>query len=193
MEALAVIPARGGSVRIPRKVMRDICGMPMLAYTLDAATGAESITRVIVSTEDVEIAAYCKRGGIEVVPQPLDSALSGTMSAPVVLSALDFLRDTEGYEPDAVCLLHPTSPLRTAEHIDEAFKLWRGWRNSVVSFTRDTLNGAIYVCDTGTFRDKGSFFGAPVLPYEMDEAAGLDVDTWDDLERARVLLSGRAA
>lgn len=193
MDILAVIPARGGSKRVPRKNMQDVGGRPLIDWTIEAAQDAESITRVVVSTEDVAIASWAKRRGVEVVPQPLESALSGTMSAPVVLSAVNFLRDTEGYQPDGVCLLHPTSPFRTAEHIDFATELWHdaGAGCAVVSFTNDDLNGAIYLTDANTFRLDGTFFGGLVRPLMLDDKAGLDIDTWEDLERAREIAKGR--
>ena len=186
-ETLAVIPARGGSVRIPRKNLVDLGGKPLLLWTTEAAERSELVTRFVVSTEDVEIAALCKRHGIEWVPQPLPSALSGSMSAPVVRSALDFLRDSEGYEPEYICLLHPTSPFRTAEHIDACIRLAYHWSHgSVLCYTNDVENGAVLVKRASLFRRNGSFMeGAPIMPYSMDERSGLDINTWDDLERAR--------
>ena len=186
---MGVIPARGGSTRIPRKNMRDLGGKPLIQWTIEAAQRSK-LTRVVVSTEDVEIATLAKRLGCEVIPQPLDSALSGTMSAPVVMSALDYLRDTEGYEPDFVCLLHPTSPFRRCSHIDIALREvdFNPDIDAAVSITNDTLNGAIYLARTERFRKYGTFFGETVRPIVMEQCFGLDIDTWDDLERARCLV-----
>lgn len=190
MESLGVIPARGGSKRIKRKAMRDLGGKPLIAWTIEAARDSK-LTRFVVSTEDVEIAAYCKREGVEVVPQPIDSALAGDMSAPVVLSALDFLRDTEGYDPDVVCLFHPTAPFRTASDIDLCLEWLASHPSlaSVISFTCDDLNGATYMTHAKRFREHGTFFVGPILPYTMDARSGLDIDDWADLEHARELIA----
>ncbi len=167
--------------------MRDLGGRPLIAWTIEAARTCPLVTRVVVSTEDVEIATYCRREGVEVVPQPLECALSGTRSAPVVLSALNFLRDTEGYEPDVVVLLHPTSPFRDRGLVSRAIHQisTSPLPTSVISVTNDTLNGAIYATTVGRFVAEGTFFVAPITPLFLDEREGLDIDTWDDLERAR--------
>lgn len=185
VEAVGIIPARGGSVRVPRKNLREVGGKPLIQWTIEAAQ--ESLLwRVVVSTEDVEIATLARRLGADVVPQPLDSALSGTKSAPVVLSALDYLRDTEGYDPSLVCLLHPTSPFRQAEHIDLALRLHARYRAaSVISTTNDTLNGAIYLTTVERFRMANSFFVWPICPLDIPMPHGLDIDEWADLEAAR--------
>lgn len=190
MEALGVIPARGGSRRVPRKNLRDLGGKPLVQWTVEAAQRSR-LTRVVVATEDPEIAALAIRLGVEVVPQPLETALDGTISAPVVLAALDFMRDAHGYEPEAVCLLHPTSPFRTHSDIDDAFDLFQanGRRGSVISFTRDELNGAIYLTSTENFRWRETFFHGPIHPLTLNAYHGMDIDTWDDLEEARQLVS----
>ena len=105
------------------------------------------------------------------------------------MAALDFMRDAHGYEPDIVCLLHPTSPFRTQGHIDKALGVleFREGEGSVISTTEDTLNGAVYLSATAGFRKYGTFFFAPVWPLPMDPRSGLDIDTWDDLDRAREL------
>jgi len=170
--------------------MRDLGGKPLLAWTVQAARES-ALSRFVVSTEDPEIAAWCKRETVEWVPRPLEQALSSDMSAAVVLASLDFLRDAEGYEPDVVCLLHPTNPFRTGHHIDQCLRriLRCDWQGSVLCYTNDVENGAVLVKRTSDFRRDGSFMtGAPIWPYKMDERAGLDINTWDDLERARELL-----
>lgn len=186
MEALGVIPARGGSVRIPRKNLRELGGKPLVQWTIEAAL-ASKLDRVVVSTEDPEIAALAIRLGVEVAPQPLESAMSGTRSAPVAISALDFMRDAHGYEPSAVCLLHPTSPFRDGHHIDAALDLLGV--GSVLTFTDDRENGAIWLTTADTLRREGSFHrGGPIYPLELSRRAGMDINTWDDLEAARAAL-----
>ena len=184
IECLGVIPARGGSERVKRKNMRELGGQPLISWTLNAAKDSR-LSRFVVSTEDVEISAHCKREGVEVVPQPLDSALSGTMSAPVVVSALEYLSSTEDYQPEHVMLLHPTSPFRTSHDINCCLDLASYWPGSVISFTNDDLNGAIYVAQTRDFLKDASFFHQPILPYNMGTLTGLDIDYPEDLKRAR--------
>jgi len=186
MEALGVIPARGGSVRIPRKNMREVGGKPLVQWTIEAAL-ASKLTRVVVATEDPEIAALAIRLGADIAPRSVESATSSGMSARVVADTLDYMKAAYGYEPDTVCLLHPTSPFRDADDINGAIDI-QAFGQSVISFTADELNGAIYVTDVETFQRAGTFFVSPIHPHLLDERAGLDIDTWDDLERARSLV-----
>lgn len=122
MEILAIIPARGGSKGIPRKNLAILAGQPLIAYTIRAARNAKLLNRVVVSTEDEEIAGVAKSHGAEVILRPSELALDTTPTEPVLLDVLKTLESKEGYVPDAVVLLQPTSPLRSESHIDEAIK-----------------------------------------------------------------------
>lgn len=185
MEAIGIIPARGGSVRIPRKNMRELGGKPLVQWTIEAAL-ASRLNHIVVSTEDPEIAVLAAQMGAQVVPQPLESALSGTRSAPVAIAALDYLRAAYAIEPELVCLLHPTSPFRTGQHINDALDLYRArGSGSVLTFTADRENGAIWLRRAEDLRRDGSFHRGPIWPLELDGRAGLNIDTWDDLEEAR--------
>ncbi|MEK7541721.1 MAG: N-acetylneuraminate synthase family protein [Patescibacteria group bacterium] len=123
MEILAIIPARGGSKGIPRKNIKLLCGKPLIAWTIAAAQGSRHITRTIVSTDDPEIAEVARAYGAE-APFLRPAEISGDLSPDTdfLLHALDFLKEKEGYEPDIVLRLPPTSPLRTAAHIDEGIE-----------------------------------------------------------------------
>ncbi len=121
MEILAIIPARGGSKGIPKKNMVDLCGQPLLKYTFDAAKKSRLITRTVLSTDDPEFAAYGRENGIEVSMRPSELASDSTPMKDVLLYHLKEL-EKEGYKPDIFILLQPTSPLRTADHIDEALQ-----------------------------------------------------------------------
>jgi CMP-N-acetylneuraminic acid synthetase len=122
---LAIIPARGGSRGVARKNIRLVAGEPLIAYTIEAALAAPLVTRVIVSTEDDEIAEISRGLGAEVpFMRPAELAMDETPTLSVLQHAVDRLRSTEGYEPDAVITLQPTSPLRTARHIEEAIVLF---------------------------------------------------------------------
>jgi len=132
---LGLIPARGGSKGVRRKNIAPLCGKPLLQYTADAALGSERLSRVVLSTDDAEIAETARRLGVEVpFMRPAVLAQDDTPMLPVILHALDELsRSGESYE--AVCLLQPTSPLRAASDIDAAVALLeRTGADSVISF-----------------------------------------------------------
>ncbi|MDB5405524.1 MAG: Acylneuraminate cytidylyltransferase [Rhodospirillales bacterium] len=121
---IGLIPARGGSKSIPRKNLAMLAGKPLLTHTATAALAAERLDRTLLSTDDEEIAAAGRTLGIE-VPFLRPSELSGDAAdmLPVMRHALDFL-DSRGTAAAALVLLQPTSPLRTAEHIDAAVELF---------------------------------------------------------------------
>lgn len=114
MTVFALIPARGGSKGIPRKNVRPIAGKPLIAWTIEAARAARDIDAVVVSTEDAEIADVARAWGAEVpFLRPVELAADETPGVDPVLHAIEMLP-----EHDAVILLQPTSPLRTAADID---------------------------------------------------------------------------
>lgn len=121
---LAVIPARGGSKGVPGKNIRKLLGKPLIAYTIDAALQSEIFVDVIVSTDSEEIAQVAKENGAK-VPFIRPKEISGdeVSSDDVILHALSFY-ESKGIEFEEVCKLQPTSPLRSAEHIREAYKLF---------------------------------------------------------------------
>lgn len=121
MQVLALIPARGGSKSIPRKNIRPFAGFPLIAYSISAALHAESINRVVVSTDDEEIAKIASDYGAEVpFLRPIELAQDNTPDLPVFIHALTWLSEQEGYSPEIVVQLRPTSPLRRVTHIDGA-------------------------------------------------------------------------
>jgi CMP-N,N'-diacetyllegionaminic acid synthase len=113
LRLLAVIPARGGSKSIPRKNIKPFAGKPLLSWTIDAALKVSKISRVIVSTDDIEISQIARRHGAEVpFLRPSELAQDQTAGVYSLLHALEQLPDFDG-----VLLLQPTSPLRTADDI----------------------------------------------------------------------------
>lgn len=123
-EVLAIIPARGGSKGIPRKNIKDFAGYPLIAYSIVAALQSRLVTRVIVSTDDEEIAAVAKHWGAEVpFIRPAEYAQDKTMDYPVIKHALDWLSIHEGYLPDVVVQLRPTSPVRPIDCLDDAIEM----------------------------------------------------------------------
>jgi N-acylneuraminate cytidylyltransferase len=120
-EILALIPARGGSKSIPRKNIIDFAGYPLIAYSIAAGLAAETVTRVIVSTDDLEIAEISRKYGAESpFLRPAEFSLDHSPDLPVFLHALEWLDENEGYQPDIVVQLRPTSPFRRVRHIDDA-------------------------------------------------------------------------
>ncbi|HEX8849558.1 MAG TPA: acylneuraminate cytidylyltransferase family protein [Gemmatimonadaceae bacterium] len=123
MRVLGLIPARGGSKGVPRKNVRPLGGKPLLQWTAEAALGAKSLARVVLSTEDEEIAAVGRSCGVDVpFMRPEELAADDTPTLPVVQHALGILEE-RGERYDAVCLLQPTSPFRNAGDIDGCVEL----------------------------------------------------------------------
>lgn len=207
--ALALIPARGGSKGIPRKNIVPFAGKPLIAWTIEAARQSGRFTDIVVSTDDAEIAAVSQAFGAEVLNRPAD--LSGDLvgSLPVVLHVL------EHYPTDIVALLQPTSPLRTADDIKAALDLHRSTARPVVSIYRakpwlfnmakdGTLsaalaiadqrqaahyyapNGAIYVASASRLQD-GETWWDNAVGYEMPPERSTDIDALSDLTIAESL------
>jgi len=133
---LAIIPARGGSKGLPRKNVRLLGGIPLIAHTIRAALRSR-IERVVVSTDDEEIAKIAKGWGAEVpFLRPLEYAGDSSTSLSVLLHALRFLEEKESYAADYVVFLQPTSPFRNARHINEALeKHLHSGKKSLISVT----------------------------------------------------------
>jgi len=120
MEVLALIPARGGSKGLPRKNIVPFLGRPLIAWSVDAARMAKTVTRTIVSTDDEEIAAVSRGAGAEVpFIRPPELARDDTLDHPVFVHALEWLAANQDYRPDIVVHLRATSPLRNSVMIDE--------------------------------------------------------------------------
>ncbi|XAL98217.1 acylneuraminate cytidylyltransferase family protein [Phycisphaeraceae bacterium D3-23] len=120
MDILGVIPARGGSKGIPGKNLAPLAGRPLIDYTIEAAVGAQCLSRIIVSTDDPAIAKHVlKHPGVEVpAMRPAALAQDDTPILPVLTDLLESLQKQGDPPPDAVCLLQPTSPLRVAKDVD---------------------------------------------------------------------------
>jgi len=132
---IAIIPARGGSKGIPRKNVKLLAGKPMIAYTVEAALKSKYLDRVIVSTEDKEIAETSKKYGVEVIKRPKRLATDKAGLTDVISHVLDILR-RENYIPKLIILLQPTSPLRNTDDINRATEL----------FLKDKAEFLISVC-----------------------------------------------
>ena len=120
MLVLAIITARGGSEGLSRKNVKLLAGKPLIAYTIEHALNAESINRVVVSTEDTEIAQIASKYGAEVpFPRSPDLARGDILVSSVMAETLRFLEATEGYQPDIVVLMTPVHPFRSDGIVDE--------------------------------------------------------------------------
>ncbi len=112
MRYLAIIPARGGSKGVPGKNIRDIGGKPLIAWSIEQAQAVAAIEHVVVSTDDDAIVAVARQFGAEVpFRRPAELAQDTTPTEPVLTHAVEWYRNN-GFAPDAVILLQPTSPWR---------------------------------------------------------------------------------
>jgi pseudaminic acid cytidylyltransferase len=121
---LCVIPARGGSKRIPRKNIKPFFGKPMLAYPVEAALASGLFDDVIVSTEDDEIAAVAKQYGAKVpFKRPAELAEDMTPTRPVLLHAMDWY-ESQGQSVEALSYIYPASPFVTSALLQQAYQAW---------------------------------------------------------------------
>ena len=118
MKNIAIIPARGGSKGIPQKNIQDLCGKPLIAYSIEAALQAEKVDRVVVSTDDQEIAEISSKYGAEVIGRPAEISGDFASSESALLHVLEELRLKEHYHPDLLVFLQCTSPLTLPADID---------------------------------------------------------------------------
>lgn len=186
---LAIIPARGGSKRIPRKNLRNLLGKPLIAYTIEAAQKSKYINRVVVSTEDKEIVSVSEKFGAEVINRPKELSEDESQTIDAVLHALDFLKK-KNYQPNICILLQPTSPLREPSDIDNAMNIFLENKcDLVVSFRKDkSPNGAIYIFTPKTILLNKDFYAGVVLPYIMPDGKSIDIDEESDFKLVEKIL-----
>jgi N-acylneuraminate cytidylyltransferase len=137
-EILAIIPARGGSKTVPRKNIQPLAGHPLIAYSIAAGLQAQRVSRVVVSTDDEEIAEISRSYGAEVpFLRPTALAQDETVDLPVFKHVLEWLAENESYHPEIVVQLRPTSPLRPPDYVDRAIEILLENNNS------DSVRGVI--------------------------------------------------
>ncbi|MFA6408171.1 MAG: acylneuraminate cytidylyltransferase family protein [Candidatus Paceibacterota bacterium] len=137
MKVVAIIPAKADSKRLPRKNLITMLGKPLPVWAIEAAKASQKIDRVIVSTQDEEIAQMAREAGAEVpYMEPLEISAGGGDIEGLLLYAVEWLRKNEGYVPDAVVLLQTTSPLRLPDHLDAA----------IAQFEQSGADSTITVC-----------------------------------------------
>lgn len=159
---VCVIPARGGSKGLPRKNIKDFCGKPLIAHTIEQARQSRYIDRVIVSTEDEEIAQISLKYGAEVpFSRPMELAVDHAGSIDVLLHAINWLEDKDRYQFDILVMLHVTTPLRAVSDIDNSiaslveksadnvFSVAESHRNPYFNMVEEDENGMIRLVKDG--------------------------------------------
>jgi|TARA_Y100000310_G_scaffold326521_1_gene391515 N-acylneuraminate cytidylyltransferase/CMP-N,N'-diacetyllegionaminic acid synthase len=122
VKVLAIIPARGGSKGVPRKNVKKLNGIPLVAYGICSSLNAETVDRVVVSTDDDEIAEVSKKYGAEVIMRPSEYSQDLSPSEEGMRHVVENL-ESEGWKPDLIVLVQCTSPFRLSKHIDEAVNM----------------------------------------------------------------------
>ena len=169
MTLLAITPARGGSKRIPRKNIKFLGDKPLIGWTIDAAKQASCVSRLIVSTEDDEIAAVARELGAEVpFMRPVELACD---EAPGIAPVLHAIRELPQY--DWILLLQPTSPLRSADDIDGIWEFCRDNNaSSAVSVSEiGKQRSWMYWCDSKNRLKPFTLSGANGTPQEDSSPA----------------------
>ncbi len=133
---LAIIPARGGSKGLPGKNIKDLCGKPLIAYTIEAALKSKKITQVVLSTDDEAITETCKKYGIEIpFLRPKELASDNSLIVDTYIYTVDRINKEQNKNYTSVVALLPTCPLRTTEDIDRAIEIYeKKEADSVISF-----------------------------------------------------------
>jgi YrbI family 3-deoxy-D-manno-octulosonate 8-phosphate phosphatase len=150
-EVLAIIPARGGSKGVLRKNVRPLAGTPLVVYSIRQALAAPAVTRVVVSTDDDEIAAVARKAGADVVRRPPEISGDTASSESALLHVLDHLARRETYAPDLVVFLQATSPLRGPDDIQAAVEtLRREQADSLLSACR--IEGFVWAASDKALR-----------------------------------------
>lgn len=155
MKVLGVVTARGGSKGLPGKNLKPLAGKPLIAHTIAAAVASNALDRIILSTDDEAIAEIGRGLGCEVpFLRPAELAADDTPHLPVMQHAVRWMADHAGYHPDAVMILQPTSPLRSADDIRASVELLdRSGADSVLSASEIPSHAhplrALRVDDTG--------------------------------------------
>lgn len=201
---LAIIPARGGSKGVPRKNIKNIAGKPLIAWTIESAKKSKLLDRIVVSTEDKEIASIAKKYGAEVLIRPSELATDEATTMAVLEDILESIKD------DTVVLLQATSPIRDDDLIDTCIKEFRA-RNAdslatgfICKFMeygtynqrRQDLNGFFYddgnvYVFKGQMLKTGERYGDRVETLEIDREQNVEIDDEFDFWLAEQILMKR--
>lgn len=221
---IAILPARGGSKRIPHKNIADLCGRPLLSYAIETCLASGIFAEVIVSTDDLAIARVARDWGAETDMRPAELAgdqVSATLACAELL-ARRFSRDTG---PDAFCLVYPMAVFIEPEDLEESAKLLEGqdvvlgvshypihpykalvemdghlqalWPEKNLQQSQAypevlAANGSFCWVRTASFLANPSLYPQRLAGYVMPFNRAVDIDTPEDLERARQLMTLRS-
>jgi CMP-N-acetylneuraminic acid synthetase len=132
---LAIIPARGGSKGVPRKNVRELCGKPLIVWTIESAKVSTNIDMVVVSTDDEEIAEISRKAGAEVpFMRPAKLARDDSLAIDTYIYTIERLNNEFGFRYESFVTLQPTTPLRSVYDIDKSIKLFEDKQaDSVIS------------------------------------------------------------
>lgn len=157
---LVIVPARGGSKGVPRKNIRNLNGKPLISYTIEEAKKSKYIDRVVVSTEDIEIAKVSEKFGAEVpYLRPVELSKDDSPTIDCIIHVVNWLKEKENYIPDYVCLLQCTSPLRTYKDIN-------GTIEKTINLNMD---GAVSICESEANPYWSNVFYGDKLKYFIEE------------------------
>jgi N-acylneuraminate cytidylyltransferase len=190
MNVLAIIPARGGSDRLPHKNVLELHGRPLITYTFDQAKASKLITRIILATDDDQIERLGRDNGVEVVHLPSALTEADRPMPPVIQWVMLHLEKYGEYKPNIVVLLQPTSPLRTTEDIDACIEVVRSNQaDSLTTICEGKENGAVYVMSR-YLAFNGILYGSRLHRYDMSKDKSVDIDTAEDLAEAERIMKG---
>ena len=219
LRVLAVVPARGGSKRVPRKNIRLLNGEPLIAYTLKTALKVDAIDALVVSTDDDEIADIVGNYGVRVIRRPSDLASDSATTEVALLHVLDVLAENNEYF-DVILVLEPTSPLRSVNTIERAISMLAERNTESVLAVRETFenigfvsNGffrpvvpdaprrsqlrdpfyvessTIYAATTDWLKRKGTLVCENWGALVVSDSEALDINTEDDFQLVEYLMS----
>lgn len=218
---LVVIPARGGSKGLPGKNIKELCGKPLIGYSIDVARTITSDDHICVSTDDNQIKSVVENYGLKVpFLRPEALATDSSTTNDVLLHAIEYY-EKQGKQYDKILLLQPTSPLRTEMELKEALALYRHDIDMVVSVMKShapavlckenedgflelvhnknavgrqslqtfyEYNGAIYVINVKSLKEKGLASFTRKVKYIMPKESSIDIDDIYDFMLAEQII-----
>lgn len=187
MSAIAVIPARGGSRRIPKKNIREFHGKPIIAYSIEAARASKLFSKIVVSTEDDEIAAVAKKYGAEVLIRPEHLAQDEVGTQEVMAHAM-----IEFHEHAVACCIYPTAPMITGEDLARGRHSLRNHGTIyAMSVNEEPLYdaGQWYWGYTWAFADRAPLIAPHTAMVPIDKGRVCDINTEQDWVRAELMFA----
>jgi len=203
-----LITARYGSKRLPCKNIKNLCGKPLIAWSIEAAKKSDFVNEVYVSTDSEEIAEISKKYGA-LVPRLRNKSLAkdDTTSLETVLDFIEYFEDNQDPEGGEMLLIQPTSPLRFYNHINNLMEIVRYKNSKQCVAVRDVTkylllankklknnetiyipNGSMYYSKLGTLKKEKTFFSKDSDLFVMDDFHSIDIDTQDEWNIAEACL-----